>query len=326
MKVLKVSLLVLLSLILVAIAAVPLLINYKRSESTHQTFHRFTESPELSFADIRWTDDTVADIPFEKTAFFVPIKIKGLSEDVYMQFDSGSSTTMLYGKTLKALGSPWPVLLSEDSSAYVEDITIEVAGAVLEARKMDVYDHMGSDSSALDSFMVVGTMGYDAFYGKTLIMDFREDKLAITEKNLDELAYKVDLVEEASVNKFPFLITAQLGENDIQLVYDTGSSMFPIVTTPHKLSTISQGIEADTLCCVSSWGVDHDVYRKKSDKAITVGKTAFNEEYVYAVPQMDHFMLNHCPDWLFFGGTGNRLFLDKIVVVDTENNQFGIAG
>lgn len=323
-KVLKISLYVLLGLVLLTMIAIPVGINYKRNEATLNTFHSFTEPPTLAFADIKWTDNTVANLVFNKTAFFVPVKIKGIERDLYMQFDSGSNSTMLYGKTLEGLKDPLKTFISEDSTKYVEDVEIKIAEAVLKAGKMDIYRDMG-DPEIDSSFVVIGTLGYDAFHRKTLIMDFKADKLAITEKNISELKYDIDLVEDVSVDKFPFLITAQLGEDDIQLVYDTGSSMFPIVTTPYKLSIINKGVAIDTLCCVSSWGVEHDIYRKKSDKAITIGNSSFENEYIYAVPQMDNFVLNYSPNRLFFGGTGNRLFLNKIVVVDTENDKFGIV-
>lgn len=322
-KTLKISLYVLLSLLLLAIIAVPILINYKRNEWTRDTFYSFTEPTELTFANIRWTDNTVAEIDFEKTAFFVPVKIKGVEGNLFMQFDSGSTATLLYGKTLEALGNPLSILTSEDSALYVEDFEMNIASANLKAERISVLSDMGV-TDIDTSFVNIGTIGYDAFSGRTLIMDFKQNELAITERDIDALHYEVDLVEDVSVDKFPFLVTAQLDGNDIRLGYDTGSSMFPIVTTPYKLSTINKGA-TDTLCCVSSWGVKHDIYRKKSDKKITIGSAIFEDKYIYAVPQMDNFILNYCPDWLFFGGTGNELFLDKIVVIDTENNLFGIA-
>jgi hypothetical protein len=309
-------------LVLTAIA-IPIGINYLRDKSTLLTFDRFSESPALAFVRIRWDSTTVAGISFDKAAFFIPVKVKGIKKPVFMQFDSGSSSSLFYQKTLQAIGSELKTLFSQkDSTLYATDVDLEIGSAHLHANKMEIREDMGTTN--LDtSFIVIGTIGYDAVRDRTLIMDFKHDQLAITQAQPDNLNKRINYIPGVSVNKFPFLIKAKIGDDEVTLGYDTGSSLFPLITSINKVANLDKQQKLDTLCCVSSWGVDHPIYRKKFHQPIQLGNTVFTDQYVYGTQQFS--ALDYVPGWLFYGGTGNSLFLNKIVYVDTRNNKFGLA-
>jgi hypothetical protein len=322
-KILKITMITLVVVLALIAIAIPVGINYLRNKSTLKTFDQFSESAQLQFVNIKWDSSIVAGIKFEKAAFFIPVKVKGIQKRLYMQFDSGSASSLFYGKTLQAIDAGLDTSFSQkDSAVFAMNVVLEIGSATFHADKMEIRQDMGSFEIDT-SFIIIGTIGYDAVVNRTLIMDFKQDKLAITQKLPDSLNSNINYIDGVSVNKFPFFIKATIGDDQVTLGYDTGSSLFPLITSNRKLANLNKSVKLDTLCCVSSWGVDHPIYRKKYDQLIKLGNTVFKDEYIYSSHQFD--VLDYVPNWLFFGGTGNSLFLNKVVYVDTKHNKFGLV-
>lgn len=310
-------------LILLIIIAIPIYISYWRNNSTVETFHTFKEPSKVSFCDIRWTSDFLGKEKIEKIAFYVPVKIKGLKGNLFMQFDSGQQTTLLYGKTLNRLlnsNNTFSIFYDKDSLRYIKNPIINIAENQFKAKKIRIASSLGS--SKIDtSKIVIGTIGFDAFVNRTLILDFKNDKLAITQKSANDLDYNLNYIDDASIDKFPLLIPAKIGKKKTKLFYDTGSSMFPLLTSNKRLRNINDN-KTDSLCCINNWGKQLPVYRKKLNNEIKIGNTTYDNQSIYGCEVLN--TVDYLPSWYLFGMTGNKLFSGKIVVIDTKNNKFGI--
>lgn len=310
-------------LILLTVIAIPVYISYWRNSSTVETFHTFKEPNKISFCDIRWTSDFLGKDKIDKIAFYVPVKIKGLKGNLFMQFDSGTQTTLFYGKTLKKVlesGNSIKTFYDIDSLHYIQNPIINIKDNQFHAKKIRIASSLGEEKID-SSFTVIGTIGFDVFVNKTLILDFKKDKLAITNKEADHLGYDLSYVKNASINKFPLIIPAKIGDKNTRLFYDTGSSMFSLITSNKRLININEN-KADSLCCINNWGKQLPVYKKKLNTPIKIGDLEYNNQSIYGCEVLD--IVDYVPSWYLFGITGNRLFNNKIVVIDTKNNKFGI--
>ena len=311
------------TLVAILLISIPLYISYWRNSSTINTFHSFTESEDISFANIKWVDDFLGKEKIEKIAFHVPVQIEGLKENLFMQFDSGTQTTLIYGKTLNELiksNSTIETFYDLDSLKYIKNPIVKIAENQFTADKLRIATSLGD--TVIDSTKIlIGTIGFDAFVNRTLILDFKNDKLAITKKSAAELDYNLNYIDNSSVNKFPLLIPAKIGNKKTKLFYDTGSSMFSLITSNERLENMNAN-KTDSLCCISNWGRQLPVYRKKLNIPIEIGDSSFDNQSIYGSEVLN--MVNYIPSWYLFGMTGNRLFNDKIVVIDTKNNAFGI--
>ena len=321
-KVILYSILILVTLLLIGI---PIYISYWRNSNTLNTFAQFEEPNDIAYSNIIWVDDTIGGELIKKTAFFVPVKIDGIKENLYMQFDTGNGATVLYGKTVNKLLENYPNIktsFSKDSIQYFNNATINIGNLKLNAEKLKLLEYMGS-SEIDSSFIKIGTLGFDTFVGRTLILDFKKNKIAITNKSIEELEEKYEIIEKASVDKFPLLIPVKIGDENSRLFYDTGSSMFSLLTSEKKLASLKSTKKTDTLCCVRSWGKDYEIYRKQIDVPIKIGNSVHKGEYVYGYFKLKS--IDYVPNWFLFGMTGNRLFENQKIVIDNKNNKFGIA-
>ncbi len=314
---------IVIALFLMAIIATPIYISYWRSSSTVETFHTFDEPENISFCNIRWSSDFLGEEKIEKIAFFVPVQIKGLNGNLFMQFDSGTQTTLFYGKTLNKISDPdHPIktFYNEDSLRYFKNPVIQINDNHFQAEKIRIASSLGEEKID-SSFTVVGTIGFDAFVNRTLILDFKNDRLAITNKEIDNLGYELSYLKDASVDKFPLLIPTKIGKKNTRLFYDTGSSMFSLITSNKRLKNINES-KTDSLCCITNWGRQLPVYKKNLEEDIQIGDYKYSNQSIYGCEVLD--VVNYIPSWYLFGMTGNRLFNNKIVVIDTKNNSFGI--
>jgi hypothetical protein len=322
-KTFRVSLYILTILILLSLIAIPVYISYWRNSSTVETFKEFSEPKEVSFSKIKWQNDSLGNEIIEKVALFVPVKIDGINGNLFMQFDSGTQTTILYGKTLDELireSNSVKTFYNQDSLRFLEKPTITIANTKFKAEKIRIASTLGSKDIDT-SFINIGTIGFDAFVNRTLILDFKNNKLAITEKEAENLNYSLNYIKDASVDKFPLLIPSKINGNNVRLFYDTGSSMFSLLTSNNKLDNINSN-RIDTLCCINNWGRKIPIHRKEMNVSVEIGEYSFDNKYVYGCEVLD--MVDYLPNWFLFGITGNKMFDNKIVVIDTRNNKLGI--
>ncbi len=298
---------------------------YWRTKNTIITFTNFTEPKTLSFSDIMWVSESYGDLKTDIHSLLVKVKLNGIDDSFYMQFDTGTSQTKLYGKTLNALKEKYASFeftKSQSGNYWLESPFISIGEINLQADNLLVLPNLGNEKIDT-SFTVLGTIGYDAIYGRKLLLDFKKNKLAITNHELKELEYAFIEIKGASLDKFPILFPAEIDGEHVQLTYDTGSSMFPLIVDNQKLQNIESAESIDTLCCITSWGKSYDFYRRKLTTDIKVGKLIEEKPYVYSSNSMAPY--DFFPNWIMMGLAGNKMFLDNVILVDTENNIFGIG-
>ena len=320
----RISLYILSTLVLTLFIGAIVFVNYWRTSSTINTFSNFIESDTIELSNIKWKGGTLDTLKIEKMSFFVPVKIEGLQGNLFMQFDTGSSKTIIYGKTLDAISNEENTVetfYSKDSTRYFKNPSISIGSAKMKSDKIRISSNMGRSTKIDSSFIIIGTIGFDAVVGRTLILDFKTDKFGLTNKPSNALNYSLDYVDDASVDRFPFLVPVKIGAIKTKLFYDTGSSMFPILTSNKKLQNINNNT-IDTLCCVTNWGRQLPVYRKEMNTPIVFGNSTVENKYIYSAELLD--AMDYSPNWFLFGMTGNIIFDNKIIVVDTKNNRFGI--
>ncbi|WP_423999145.1 hypothetical protein [Maribacter sp. IgM3_T14_3] len=298
---------------------------YWRTRGTLNTFYNFSEPDTLSYSNLRWEGDSFGSIETDISAFFVKVKLNGIDDSFYMQFDTGTSQSLLYGKTLNALKVKYPsfeFVKSQSGSSWLESPNLTLGELSFDAKKILVLDDFGSDKID-SSFIKIGTIGFDAIVGRKLILDFKNNRLSITKKDINNLGFLFAEVEGASLERFPILIPAEVDGNNVQISYDTGSSMFSLVVDNKKLQNIKNAEAIDTLCCTTSWGKAYNFYRRRSITSIKIGKLVEEKPYIYSSNSMNQYAI--FPDWLMMGLAGNKMFLDHVILIDTENNIFGIG-
>ena len=299
--------------------------SFMRNMQTFNTFDEKNGLDKVEFSEIIWTNDTLSNKIKKRVAFYIPVKIKGIDRVLYMQFDTGTPKTIFYERPLKKfvkLNSNLEKQISgADNNMFINQVELELNNKILTATELRVKKDFG-DVNIDSDIVIIGTIGFDILVGRTLILDFRNNKYCITSRRAEELNYNIDYIQDASVDKFPLFIPARIGEKEIRLLYDTGSSMFTILTNMDNFNRASTNSSIDTIGGISSWGKMYSVYQKYLDKPIEFGHLKLDNQLIFG-KEIKTF-LDYFPDWYYYGKMGNKLFENRIIIIDNVNNKFGI--
>jgi len=111
--------------------------------------------------------------------------------------------------------------------------------------------------------------------------------------------------------------TMTSGISKFKILFDNGSSLFPIITPDVNISKFSTANDIDTITC-SSWGKKHNVTGKLIKDTFELAGQKFHHIKVYA----NHSGLGI--DNKADGMAGNALFWNKTIIIDFRNKKFGV--
>jgi len=296
-----------------------------RKKRTIQTFKPIEQNNNaLSYSPIVWKGDSIGGRWVDKVAFDIPVTLNHLSKTFYMQFDLGAPKSMLYGNPLYSIAREHPQieknLSTINNKLYLKDVHFIINDKSLVADSIPVRKDLG-EKNIDTSFVNLGTIGYDIIYDKKLILDFKKDRFALVYEFPNEIIKDAKFIDETDISKFPIILPFQLGNKKIRLMFDTGSSMFPILTAITRVRKLAKEKEIQKLCCIDAWGKSYPVYKAPKVHELVLGDINFGKIDVYGYKSMN------ITKWLgnyLYGLTGNVLFQDHIILIDRKNNRFGI--
>ena len=178
---------------------------------------------------------------------------------------------------------------------------------------------MTADSVTTKTPKHIGTIAPDLFQDQVLIIDYPNNRICLSEELPSEYSNLdfQDLILESGRIMLPF----NINERREMLMFDTGSSMFSLLTTKNNAEPISDGIIADLLS-VNSWGSELPVYGSKITTDVKFGGKSFPAALVYYVdnPQFDAGF-KQIGIW---GITGNACFANNTMIIDYRNKKVAI--
>ncbi len=301
-----------------------------RNKMTSQTFKsNVGTTTDLMYSPIYWQKDTLGATITEKSAFLVPVKIKGIDDCLFMQFDLGATRTMLYGNTLSAYCEKYPELkkdtVNKENYIVFNNAEISITDSVaLLADRLYVKKDFGQ-ANIDTTLIIIGSLGYDIIGENFLILDFKSNSFAISESIPIEMESKANYIDKVDLNKFPIILPFKYGKKKVRLFYDTGSSMLPILTGTNRLKKVSKHRKIQVIDSISSWGESIPVFRplETKDKIgnLMIGSIDLGKVDIYGVKKMNS--LKYTGRYLY-GITGNVIFNEKILIISRKNNSFGI--
>lgn len=305
------------------------------AQSTRQLKKKAT-TENIPWISFKWVGDSIGNRYFDKAYINIPLKIENLPYQFDAQFDLGAFATIIYGKSITHYTSFSPNLKESGDTLRIKgkkfplykNLTLhldKVKFPNLTVVKLPGFGkEISPDSVKTKTVKHIGTIGVDLCANKTLLIDYPNQKIAILNDIPESLLAKTEFLPAKFNKNDRVMIPFTIGDKTEYLMFDTGSSAFPLITFPKYAELITDSKEpiTDSLG-ISSWGSVHQMYKKKMNKKMYLGKNPVKNEYVYysdkAASSQKFFDDNG-----IFGFTGNVLFLDKILVIDFKNKKFGV--
>jgi hypothetical protein len=308
MKILKKSLIVIASLILVSSVAGYLYFDKKFTPKSNN----LNVSGESSTIPIYWKESSSTKI----SALLLKIKIKGIEDGFYMQFDTGSPNTIFYKSSLDSIQKLYG-LADFNEDATKTKLSFSLGKMDIKSDDFLVYN-VQKNWSHKDSIKIVGTLGTDVMEFRTTKFDFRNSKISFDNTKLKESN------SDFKFQKRRILIPVTVSNKKVNVIYDSGTSGFEYITSKdiwEKMKTENKDIN---LTESNSMGRVLKTYTTGSNSAINFQNESVNLKEVTYIEGYSSFQYLMMKFTGMGGMLGNKLLIDKIVTFDCENEKYSI--
>ena len=298
-----------------------------------------TDAQQIQWIPFDWAGDSVSGLYYDKLAINVPVEIDGIADQLYMQLDLGAATTVLYEKSFANYLSSHQNLadridtnltftIEGKINPMFRDVKLKLGSVVMGKHAIGLFQNYGipipKNAMGNNKSKHIGTLAPDIFKNKVLVINFPKQLIGVL-STVDELP-KEDLVTidftpfEVSRNriKIPMEIDGQIE----QVLYDTGVSIFPLMTSKEQIAKLPNTILTDSMR-VNSWGEKITYYGVHLGSPVILGNQSFlNVKAYYDERTIAADFFKREEIW---GIVGNPLFLEKTLIIDYRNKRIGIS-
>ncbi len=288
----------------------------------------------LEWIPFNWVGDSISGKYFDKLAITIPVTLDNLPNKMNMQFDLGAYETMIYGNSIKHYLTKYSELnnkldttlkfrVQSQTNYKFRGVALKLGSVSFGSRNIGQFKNFGdvipADSINTQTEKSIGTIGPDLFENRILIIDYPNKRLSVTSelpKQFSKAYFRQFKIKDGRI-KIPITINGK----DEDLMFDTGSSLFSLITTTERANEISTKPIIDSLK-ISSWGEYYMVYGQPIKSKIMFGQKQLNQSVVYFDKRKENE--NSYKNEDIWGVTGNAYFLDNIVIIDYKNKRFGV--
>lgn len=279
-----------------------------------------------------WGSDSISGRRVEKSAMFITIKMDDMPNKYYCQFDLGSNT-QLYENNLKPYLHHYPAFARKVKmhrhQSYLDNLEIELGGQRIHADKVELMKDYGDQienekevQADTTNAYQAGTIGADICAGRVLIIDYPRQRLCVTDSV--PLVYRRCSFYDCSINILGYvIIPVRVHGRIYQVLFDTGSSMFELLTYTGEIDEFSTEPNDDSLV-INAWRKKRKIVGRPMKDAISFAGHSYLNTRIYAdstsgaelifLRQLLHMDIT----------TGNALFLNNTVIIDFKHRKLAV--
>jgi hypothetical protein len=274
-----------------------------------------------------WERDTINHELNPYAAMLLPISLKGCTETYYMQFDLGSPTSLFYKNKLDAINKRYHNLAfqQQDGKSELINFQFTLGSTLVNAKKIAArqFERSEIDWSDTTTRQIIGTIGTDFFENKVLVIDYKKNYLFISDKLPETLPTDTRLADFKFESR-RVLLPAVINGKDVDIFFDSGTSAFELMTDKKTWEHLAKKGAVVNRYPVRSWNNQLTVNTASTDYSIKFHSFEIPLQHVTYV-EGTSFLQRMLMKLGGVGGlTGNKLFINKIILLDTKNKKFGI--
>jgi hypothetical protein len=261
------------------------------------------------------------------SAMLLPVTIPGCTPTFYMQFDLGSPVSLFYLNKLNAIHTRFNnmAVQHQNKKYYLQHYTFQIGAMPVTARQISVrqYDSTGIDWNS-NKPVIIGTIGADLIEDKVVLLDYPRQTIYLSDTIPTAIADKVQL-SPFTFEQRRLLLPAVIDHKKKNIFFDTGSSAFELLTDESTFSHLSKkGVPVDSFT-VNSWNNTLYAFSAPTDYSIQFGTVQIPLNKLTYIKGTAFWQRALMKLSNIGGMTGNKLFVNKLLVLDTKNQRFGIA-
>lgn len=272
-------------------------------------------TPEKNYLTV---ENESGNIPFtwlgkEKNVLLLPIHFPNDTVTYYLQFDTGSASTVFYSKAINNLKQ----IHSNGERAKTK---FYIGKTKIMSDKFQVLN-MGDDEN--DTLKIIGTVGADILENRKTVINFKENfiVLNIAKKPTQFQGKGFDF----KFKKRKIVIYGSLNGNEEKFLFDSGTSAYELLTNKEvwdKLKLPNSKIKIEK--SEQSWDKVLTTYTSNCNQNIQFGNKKIkltNVTYVEGFSQTQYSMMKFSG---MTGMLGNKIFLNNSLYIDCSENKIRI--
>jgi len=273
-----------------------------------------------------WQGDSINSKWEEHTAILLPVKLKNCPKRFFMQFDLGSPYSLFYKNKLLEIQAKYPKALQlSPSDSTLVNYSFKIDQISLLAKEIVVkqFDNSTINWTDRSSIEIIGTIGADLIDGKVAIIDYPKKRLTISQAIPQKLQPELLLTDLIYVQR-RILLPAKVNGKQTILYFDTGSSMFELLTNKKTAQSLAVAGGEIVQSKVESWGKYLVVNTVVTEDSIEISNTKIAIHKASFIDGISDSQVEQMMKMGIGGMTGNKLFLDYKLVLDTKNKKVGL--
>ncbi|KRD09196.1 hypothetical protein ASE21_15075 [Flavobacterium sp. Root901] len=252
------------------------------------------------------------------SALLLPVKINGIDQTFYMQFDTGSPVTVFYRNSLKSIKEKFhnPIRVNDRNQVQA---AFRIGDLKVISNTFKVLDYGSKiDFENPEAVHIIGTIGTDLLEKRIMVLDFKNNLCNFAE------TFKESDFSDFEFKKRKILISADVENENLKLLYDSGTSGYELITTKENWQNYrikNSPVEKEK---GNSWGTTLSIYSTSARKKIQFNnKTLHLSEvtYIEGISELQKFLMKRSG---MQGMIGNKLFLNHKLILDCKNEKFKI--
>jgi hypothetical protein len=275
--------------------------------------------------DFVWQGDTLNTQWEPHAALLIPVKLPGCPKVFYMQFDTGARLSLLYTEKVNDIRAKYSKSLGKDSSSKLLNQQFSIASKNILAKEIVLRTQSGKGINWKNNkgIEVIGTLGMDLIENKVLVMNYPGKKLIIAN------AIPAGLNSQLKLSKFmlisnSILLPVELQQKKVILYFDSGSSAYELLTNKATCLALSTPDAKPVTQQVRSMDKMLTAVIYPTRDSITLASQKLPIKRATYMEGVSNSQVEQMMKLGMGGMTGNQLFINSILVIDTRNKQFGI--
>ena len=279
-------------------------------------------APPGGSAPMRWASSKFGDRVEPRAAVLLPVRFEGLDKTFYAQFDLGAKSTVFYGKTLAAAAARAPTLQTDAKGKLAGPLAFTIGEIKASIPDPKVRADIGDPNIAWDdpeSIDLIGTIGVDLLEDRVLTVDFKAMRLSVGVAAMPATSQWSPMTLKSRW----VLLDATLEGRPTKLLLDTGSSAFSLLIDKARWSELTTGQDAESFP-VNSWGKKLMAHTAPTQARVVIGglDTPLGDAtYIEGTSVTQGLMMRATG---MGGMTGNRLFFDRILILDAPGGRYAV--
>jgi hypothetical protein len=260
-------------------------------------------------------------------AMLLPVTVPGCKRTFYMQFDLGSPYSMFYHDKLKSLAATTRGMnfMHKEDKVFVKDFSFAIGELTVTGAEIPVISYgkkeiNWTDSSAIE---IIGTAGADLIEGHVIIISFPAATFYLGDTLPDSLSARASFTPLEFRHR-RIMLPVVMDEKSTSLFFDSGTSAFELLTNEKVWSAVANKDAVVQSYGVNSWGKTLTVYSVPTDHFIKFGTLDLPIKNVHRI-EGTSFVQNMLMRFSGMDGMiGNKIFIDRTIIIDTRQLRFGI--